>query len=680
MRKLPVHMMRSMFAHLPRSWKAWTRREWDEMLMRARHQAACRQLIEATAQMTAAALENGGNWSRERDVFRDKLSYMLGLAPLPDRSDLRAQITGVVERAGYRREQVVLESLPGFKMTANFYLPADRPGPLPCVLYLCGHQPCPNGAKAGYQDRYLWYPANGFALMVLDPFGFGEIGGIHPGLQKLNWWHWLSRGYTPAGVEVWNAMRALDWLATRSEIDAARIGVTGISGGGVMTQYLAALDERVAVAAASCSTFTMGHQARQELVPRQCDCTFYPNVFRLDFPEVLALIAPRPLLILGGRKDPIFPPAGFRAAFRKVKKVYDTWPDANAGGPRLKLVESGRGHEDPPHFLAETRRWMCQWLKPDTGATGEQPLPPEENPEDLRCTPVASVNFINLQIQDTWFPKPTQVLPKSRETWEIRRSQLMAILQGRVFSWFPREELPFQTRSCPTQGGYAARYAEFREYTFETEPGARIMAQVLQPRNRTGQKPLIIWIRSPNQFVEFPDLDEFHSLLSSHALAILTPRFSEKPMSGREYARIERTAALTGRSIFSLQVWDVLRTVKWVLGDRGLPASSVSVFGQDAAGLAGVYAALFQPEIQQVIMRNPPASHEQGPALPTILRDTDIEEVAGLLAPRRLSLLGGHGELLAGARAIYELVGAGPNMGVFSSLSAALCRDGLKER
>ena len=131
MRKLPIHMMRAVFAHLPRSWKAWTRREWDEMLVRARHQAACRQLIEATAQMTAAALENGGNWSRERDVFRDKLSDMLGLTPLPSRSDLRAQITGVVERAGYRREQVVLESLPGFKMTANFYLPADRPGRAP---------------------------------------------------------------------------------------------------------------------------------------------------------------------------------------------------------------------------------------------------------------------------------------------------------------------------------------------------------------------------------------------------------------------------------------------------------------------------------------------------------------------------------------------------------------------
>src|SRR5688572_16911982 len=124
-------------------------------------------------------------------------------------------------------------------------------------------------------------------------------------------WHWLSLGYTPAGVEVWNAIRALDYLETRSEVDAKRIGLTGISGGGAMTWYTAAVDERVAAAAPVCSTFTWGSQAEHWVARGQCDCIYYHNSYRWDFPMVAALIAPRPLLILSGQKDTIFPPYGY---------------------------------------------------------------------------------------------------------------------------------------------------------------------------------------------------------------------------------------------------------------------------------------------------------------------------------------------------------------------------------
>ena len=113
-------------------------------------------------------------------------------------------------------------------------------------------------------------------------------------------WRWLSLGYTPAGTEVWNAMRAIDYLETRSEVDAKRIGVTGISGGGAITWYLAAVDERVAAAAPVCSTYTFGSQAQHWRAFGQCDCIYFHNTYGWDFPMVAALIAPRPLL-MGGK-------------------------------------------------------------------------------------------------------------------------------------------------------------------------------------------------------------------------------------------------------------------------------------------------------------------------------------------------------------------------------------------
>ena len=104
-------------------------------------------------------------------------------------------------------------------------------------------------------------------------------------------WYWHSLGYTPAGPEVWNAIRALDYLETRPEVDAARVGITGISGGGAVTWYAAAADERFKVAASVCGTWTVGQHAALECVDENCDCIYFPNPFLMDLPSVGALIA-----------------------------------------------------------------------------------------------------------------------------------------------------------------------------------------------------------------------------------------------------------------------------------------------------------------------------------------------------------------------------------------------------
>lgn len=673
-RTLPP-LLRHAFACGPPSLKRALRREWDRYVARARHHAARRQLVCAAEDLSASCLSSGvtqADWLERRQIRRTQLRTMLGLEPLPQRSALQVQITGTKAYPGYRMERIVFESMPGLYVTANFYQPSTCQTPVPCILYLCGHLPLLDGAKAGYQDRYLGYPANGMALLVVDPSGYGEIPGIHPGTQRLNQWNWISRGYTPAGVEVWNAMRALDWLATRREVDASRIGVTGISGGGVMAQYLTALDDRVAAVAASCSTFTLGNQVARGLVPRQCDCTFYPNVFQMDFSEVVALIAPRPLLILGGRRDPIFPPSGFRAAFRRAKTVYDLFCDGQGAAPRIRLIESGEGHTDPPLFLDETHRWMCQWLGSGERTCARKVSPTPAPPDDLRCLTQMPFAAVNDHVQDVWLPRPMRDAPQSSAAWECRRAYLMDVLHQRVFRWFPQAPIPFRTRTVMGKGGYAGGVADYQEYEFTTEGVARVPVRLLMPKGNTSPAPVVIWIKGPGELVDFPDIDAFHSLLRTHVLAILTPRLIEKAMTAREHAEIERMAVLTGRSILSLHVWDVLRTVQWLKRDREIPAVSVSVIGTGSAGWAGLYAAVLDPAIDHVLLRAPPISHEDGPPLPTILRDTDINEVAGMVAPRRLSLVACRAEGYAVTRSIFKTLGAATAYGHFPSVSAAL--------
>ena len=230
----------------------------------SRHAAATNQLKQLAAAMTERCLTDIGSaadWESQRPELRRQLAYMLGLDPLPQRTPLRAEVISTLDHPEFRIEKVVFQSSPGLYVTGNFYVPKDVTGPMPTILYLCGHSAHPLGAKTQYQDRTVWFARHGYCVLALDTLEFGEVPGVHHGTHNLAMWHWLSLGYTPAGTEVWNAMRALDWLATRREVDLKRIGLTGISGGGAMTWYLAALDERIAVAAPSCSTFTYGSQA-----------------------------------------------------------------------------------------------------------------------------------------------------------------------------------------------------------------------------------------------------------------------------------------------------------------------------------------------------------------------------------------------------------------------------------
>lgn len=643
-----------------------------------RHEMATNQLKRLAAEMTAKCLDDIrslDDWKKRKPELRRQLLNMLGLDPLPKRTALKAQITGRLERDAYHIEKVVFQSLPGLYVTGNFYVPKGIAKALPTILYLCGHSPHPLGAKFQYQDRAIWFASHGYPCLVLDTHEFGELSGIHHGTHDLNMWHWFSLGYTPAGVEVWNAIRALDYLETRSEVDAKRIGLTGISGGGAMTWYTAAVDERIAAAAPVCSTFTWGSQAEHWVARGQCDCIYYLNSYRWDFPVVAALIAPRPLMILSGQKDTIFPPDGYHEVFQRGKKVYDLYAGTAAGSDRIREVDDNVAHSDPPLFLREARQWMQQWLKGDSAPLPlETNTPSKETAESLACFTRIPADAINFKIQDRFAPQASPKKPGSRAGWERRREELMAQLKSDVFSWFPSEKIPFQTKTSKSGGGWHVRYgyADYKECSFQSETGVRIRAQLLTPRTNSASAPLLIYLKRSIDSIHSSDVDELLPVMGHYTVLMLNPRLTEVPMSPAEYADVERTAVWVGRTIAGMQVWDTLRAVEWAVNDEKISPPSISIYGKDAMGIVALYAGLLDGRITQVILKDAPASHWQGPALLNVLRVTDIPEVAASFAPRRLVSLAKLPESFEYARNTYRLERASDRFVQSGSLPEAL--------
>ncbi|MCZ7636385.1 MAG: hypothetical protein M5U12_10405 [Verrucomicrobia bacterium] len=181
-------------------------------------------------------ITNRAQWEARRPELRRQYLEILGLWPLPERTPLAAQVTGVLKRdEGFRVEKVHFQSRPRLYVTGNLYLPKDAaPGSrLPAVLYVCGHSGRGrDGNKAAFQHHGMWFATHGFACLIIDTLQLGEIAGIHHGTYRYDRWWWQARGYTPAAVECWNGIRALDYLESRPEVDPARLAVTGISGVG----------------------------------------------------------------------------------------------------------------------------------------------------------------------------------------------------------------------------------------------------------------------------------------------------------------------------------------------------------------------------------------------------------------------------------------------------------------
>src|SRR4051794_27789049 len=277
------------------------------------------------------------DWQAKRPVLRQQLLEMLGLDPLPERTPLHATVTGTVDGGDFVVEKLHFQSPPGLYVTAPFYKPKQIDKPLPTILYLCGHgtvklDGVAYGAKASYQHHPAWFARQGYCCLILDTLQLGEIPGEHHGTYRLNQWWWVSRGYTPAGVEAWNGIRALDYLATRPEVDMAKVGVTGRSGGGAYTWWLAALDDRPACLVPVAGITDLANHVVDGCVEGHCDCMYMVNFRGWDFAAVAALAAPRPMLLSNTDKDSIFPLDGVYRIHAKVRDIYRSYGAADKLG------------------------------------------------------------------------------------------------------------------------------------------------------------------------------------------------------------------------------------------------------------------------------------------------------------------------------------------------------------
>lgn len=566
------------------------------------------------------------DWTTNRAEYRRQLQEMLGLWPAPERTELKAVVTGRLEQEEFTMEKIHFQASPRLYCTANLYLPKKLEPPAPTILYECGHfRSISNGIsygnKAAYQQHGAWFARNGYICLVLDTLLLGEIQGVHTGTRDLGQWWWNAAGYTPAGVEAWFGIRALDYLSTRPEVDTNRFGITGHSGGGAYSWTVAALDERIKVAAPLAGLTDLQNHVVDGVLDSHCDCNFPINTYRWDAPQVAALLAPRPLLFGTSDQDRLFWTDATLRIHEQVKRIYGLYNATD----KLGLIISPGPHADLPEHQVAVLRWFNKHLK-GVETRVETAARPYFAPPQLKVFDQLPADAINTNIQASFvapWPRTNQSAPDTD------------LLRAKCFNGWPAEGEPLEPRRAFAVERAGVRFSAWdfisqhdvplRLYFMESAAAPAANGGVrLEILDEPGWRHWLGGMRSSFAAELVAELADNNApaadaqvfaalkqqLVASAAgttnpavLVFVVPRgIGLTAFASDEKARtkIRRRFMLLGQTLDGMRVWDMRRAIQMVHFIREGDTARLQLSGQGAMSPLAELASRFEPSVREV--------------------------------------------------------------------------------
>ena len=576
-------------------------------------------------------------WNSMRPQLVLQLQEMLGLLPMPEKTDLVPVITGQIEEGDIVVERIHFQSRPGLYVTANLYRPKVVKDPLPAILYVCGHgKVAENGVSFGnktyYRHHGLWLASHGYVAMLIDTIQLGEIEGIHHGTYNLNRWDWPARGYTPAGVEAWNAIRAVDYLVSRPEVDSKRIGITGRSGGGAYSWYAAALDERIQVAIPVAGITDLEDHVVDRCVTGHCDCMYPVNIYGWDFGTLAALVAPRALMIGNTDRDPIFPLDGVFRVQQEVAGLYATLNATN----RFAIQWTTGGHDDTPELQVGCRVFLDRFLK-------GTPDPIRDAAEEKRLTPQQLKVFDRLPVDEKvtsvsdWFvpmAQPTSMQKgSSHDAWKkILRERIDGRTPWPTFSQqkedrepSPKLPIKFEAKSGSSRANY---------YLLEDRYGSSGIVETNQVALGDSVEKVVIDFAYPSKLDE-TGLPEWNSSAVEQVkdLKTLFVRCyvegslpSDDTRNRMDGIQLRRSYILAGWTLEGRQIATYEQLLMWV--EDFCPNAKIHLKGEGLQACSALHAlVLSEIHVEKTEFISVPKGYCEGYPLLGVLRHFDIPQL-----------------------------------------------------
>lgn len=597
-------------------------------------------------------------WLRRRAALVKSMREAMGEWPEKP-CELSPRTVGKLERKGYVIEKLLLQTRPDVWMAANLFLPTGVKGKVPGVLCVHGHWP---GARREpvVQARCLGLVKLGFAVLLVDAFGAGErapvikLGSYHGALSGASLW---PAGQTLLGVQAYDNRRAVDYLASRPEVDGDKLGATGASGGGNQTMYAGALDTRLKAVVPVCSVGNYQAYLRAAC----CVCEVLPGALRFtEEGDVLGLVAPRALMVVSATRDAFqFSVGEAKKSVARAKAVF-----------KLYGKEAAQAHAvfDSKHDYNQPMReamygWMLRWLagKGD-GKPVKEPAHEVEKPEDLACYPdgkrpagyLFPPGLAAREAERLLAPFADKKLDHA-EAWESKAMGMKDALP-KVLGPAPEPAKGLlKFTGSKREGGKGAA-----AYTMPVEEGIVLpgMVRFLTGGAGFGRMPACLMLHLDGKEAAFKhplaeelvDAGQIVHAVDLRATGALQPKGDA--IAGAPDHNSAEHAVWIGRPLLGQWVADVRAALAMVRKQPGVLPGRVHLVGIGQAGLVALIAgALEGKDVRGVAVLDAPVSlvartgyaagMRMGLLAPGLLRVGDVPHLAALVAPGRLLVAGG---------------------------------------
>ncbi len=608
-------------------------------------------------------IETLDQWEKVREERYQEFIEMIGMQDMPlkgERPPLNVTYTGTIKEKEYRIEKLYYESMPGLFVPANLYIPRGLKKKAPAILYVCGHS---HTQKHHYQEHAINFAENGFVVLIIETIQRGEVKGEHLGAYEKGWFNWYSKGYNPAGVEVWNGIRGLDLLCELKEVDKDRLGVTGISGGGSQSWYLQAADPRIKAAAAQAGAASLEGQICQSTIDDHCDCMMPINTYGIDFTDVGALIAPRPFMIAQTTNDLYYSIEAVRTLYDKLKPLYQLYDSEQ----NLLMREAPGPHSygSNEELRAEILSFFYKELK------GKEVDPEELRPIDItkRYTNEELTAYVDgpppgdltKVIQDHFVELATP--PQIQNTQQLTdyRQEVIEFLSEKTFGAFPEEKLPLEVKEefqYMNKGGNVGK-----KYSFVSEEGWKLNVNLSLGQPTEEKRPVLLVLPNPDAGRWAP-----YELSRGVRGKMIVATFEARGIGETGYApkyqwHLRRSAAWTGRTLASMRLYDVLRCLEALREIPGVDPDQISIVAEGEMAVVAAYAGMLDEKVKALLLKNPPATQNvmgdpdgKGMAIEMLnsLRVTDLPQVTGLMFPREVISIGEWPDTYTWVEELYE--------------------------
>ncbi|MEX2233965.1 MAG: alpha/beta hydrolase family protein [Cyclobacteriaceae bacterium] len=559
-------------------------------------------------------LKTGKDWIDRQQEVKRRLMEIIG--PFPEKSPLRPVVTGTIDGDGYRIEKIVYESMPGFYVTGCLYIPENIKGKAPAVLNLIGHEQESFRAVLD-QVVALNLVKKGMVVFTIDPLGQGEhlqyfdtkVNFSSIGYSVIEHCYFGNQcfisGFSSAKYFVWDGIRAIDYLVSRKEVDAARIGVTGFSGGGTITSYLGALDDRVKVAIPS----SWSNAARRQLETKgaqDAEATLVHSVAKgITFEDLIEVRAPKPTLMTFTSRDEYLCLQGAREAYLEAKNAYR----ALSAEDNLALVE-----DDSKHWLTpKIREAIYGFFMKHFGMSGDvSEVDVNVYPaEQLMVTKTGqiSTSLGGKMVFDVNKAETSKLIERLQASRKEITSHLSTVVKtAKEISGYAAPtavEEPFMNGRYQRDGYTVAKYA------LRGEGEYAIPFLLFVPDDGSATHPGMVYLHPKGKIAEAQPGGEIEKLVRKGFIVAATDILGvgETENTASRGLADGYMAVLIGRSVVGIQAGDIVRIVNYLKSRPDVDEKKIGAIGMGRLCLPLIHAAAFDPSINNISLIGSPVSY-----------------------------------------------------------------------